>query len=309
MNRFNNVAALDIGTNSFHLIIASIGDDNKIHILDRKREVLRLSSKNLNGEPVIKLRQITSAVVLIKKFQRLAKIYNTEITAVATSAVREAINKNEFLEIVKKNTGIKVKIIQGKVEAELIYNAVVNYFDELANQKILCIDIGGGSTEFIVAKKNKIFIAESLKLGAVRFAKEYFTNPILAKNNISLCELHIEKELKKISEAVINEKFVEVTGSSGTIQTVRSILKEFYKINLVEDRITKEDVEMVFDLVMSKKDIEERLQIPGLEFKRADIFPAGILILKKIFDLLELKSMRVSDYALREGIIYEMCKK
>ncbi|MEE9429410.1 MAG: Ppx/GppA phosphatase family protein [Melioribacteraceae bacterium] len=304
----SKIAAIDIGTNSFHLIVACLDDNNKIKIIDSARKVLRLNLVS-QSKNIIKQEAIDKAIEVLNEFSSIAKLYQAEIKAVATSAVREAENKSEFIEQVYNATKIKIKIIDGKTEAGLIYKGVQQAID-LGNKTTLCIDIGGGSTEFIVGKEGKVLFAQSVKLGAVRLTKMFFTNYLIDDSKIENCKKYVNQELSEIMKEISKYKIDLVIGSSGTINSVAQMKNAMS--NKVLDRnefngymFSKEDLESIKTQILNAKTLEERKQIKGLEEKRADVIPAGVILLSTIFEMLEIKKITISSYALREGLVVD----
>jgi len=297
------IAAIDIGTNSFHLIVASLAKNNKIQIINSSRKVLRISSVN-QSQKIILQEAIDRAIIILNDFCKIAKLHNAKIKAVATSAVRESENKSEFIEQVHNLTGIKVEIIDGKTEAELIYKGVQQAID-LGEKTTLCIDIGGGSTEFIIGKNGKIKFVKSIKLGAVRLTKMFFPNYFVEDNNIEECKEYITQKLFEVAKKISKYKIELVVGSSGTINSIAMIKNEMTKKILTGYTFTNTDLEKIKQKILNAKTLVERKQIKGLEERRADVIPAGVILLSTIFEILDLKSITISSYALREGIIVE----
>ncbi|MCP5061108.1 MAG: Ppx/GppA family phosphatase [Ignavibacteriae bacterium] len=302
------IAAIDIGTNSFHLIIAYLDDNNKIQIVDSARKVLRLNSVS-QSKNIISQEAIDEAVAILNEFVKTAKLHKTEINAVATSAVREAENKLEFVEKVHNSTGIKVNVIDGQTEARLILKGVQRAIS-FGDRTVLCTDIGGGSTEFIVGKKGKVLFAQSIKLGAVRLTKMFFLNFLIDENKIHNCEKYVTKELLKVVDEISKYKIDLVVGSSGTIKSV-ALMKNVMNNNditrdeLNGEKFSKKDLESIRKVILNAKTLEERKQIKGLEEKRADVIPAGVILLSAIFKMMEIQNLTVSSYALREGIVVD----
>jgi len=310
----NKIAAIDIGTNSFHMVIVESLDNNYFNVIDREKEVLRLSPDSGKDMKRIREELIPTAIELLRRFADIAKSHGAEIHAVATSAVREATNQEEFIEIIKKETGISINVISGIEEARLIYLGVLKSIPAF-NRRILCIDIGGGSTEFLIGEKEKILYSNSIKIGAVRLSNRFFTNYEFTKNTFDECAKWIEGEMYPVIRSIKEIGFDMVVGSSGTIMSTALIISALRNSLSVENLIlnnytfTKEELKRVVELVYSSPKIKQRLSINGLDPKRADIFPAGILILKTIFDNLKLKSLTVSGYSLREGLIINILRK
>lgn len=306
------LAAVDMGTNSFHMIIARLKSDGSIKIIDREKQVIRLGSHTGRELSFISDEESELAVKVLKRFKKLADSYGADFRAVATSAVREAKNRTGFINKVKHATGINVEVIDGKTEAGLIYLGAEKALS-IGDKKALCIDIGGGSTEFIYVDHNRIVFAESLKMGAVRLSKHFFPDYQLNDERISLCSDYIESLLERSLGKYFHHKFELVVGASGTIEALAAMIIKHKKGNIPKSlnslTFTESELRLISAKIFAAKSIIERIKLPGMEEKRADIIPAGLLILNKIFELFGLKDMIISGYALREGIILDMIKK
>ncbi len=305
----NYFAAIDLGTNSFHLIIVKVNEDGSFEVVDREREVIRLGAHEGKDLSYISPDEIKKAIEVLSRFQKLAKSYKAKISAIATSAVREAGNKNQFISEVFTKTGIEVEVIDGRREAELIFLGAKKALS-LSDKKVLCFDIGGGSTEIILGNNGKTDFAESIKVGAVRLSKKFFPDYNLSDQSIRQCEEYVEHQITSNKKIKLEESFDFAVGASGTIQSAASMIrfrsegKSKKSLNgySFDSMLLKE----ITSEILSARTIDERAKIKGIEIKRADILPAGLIILNKIFDIFRLKSMTVSDYALREGIVIRM---
>jgi exopolyphosphatase/guanosine-5'-triphosphate,3'-diphosphate pyrophosphatase len=301
-------AAIDMGTNSFHLIIAEVFEDGSIDIVDRQREVIRLASRQGENLNIISEDEIRLAVALLRSFKKLAGLYNAKLIAVATSAVREAENRDVFIARVRAETGITVNVLPGYKEAELIYKGAEKALS-LKDRNTLCIDIGGGSSEIINSVKGKIKFAESIKIGAVRLSKKFFPGFIISEDSINLCREFAEAEILKNNKIRYNADYEIAVGASGTILSVaRAIaIRKNQSAPIITSKLsfTSNELDEFYRLVMSKKTVDERLTIAGIEEKRADILPAGLIILTTIFKLFGIRELFVSEYALREGVILQ----
>ena len=304
----NNVlAAIDIGTNSFHLVIAKIDSKKRFTVLTRDKEVVRLGSSS-NDMKYISAESIERGVETLKRFKMICDSYNAEIIAVATSATREAMNKEEFLRRVVEETGIEINIVSGYEEARLIYLGVLQSLD-IYKKKILLIDIGGGSTEFLIGQKGEVIIASSLKIGAVRLTNKFSLNEKVNKNDLKNSKNFVKGAINQIVRTLEDVDYDLVVGSSGTINSIGSIINAENNISEVTDTnlngffIRKKPLHNALEKIFDADTRQERLKIPGLDPKRADIITAGGVILGQIFDELKLDKMTLSGYALREGII------
>ncbi len=308
----NCIAAVDMGTNSFHLIIVQVRKDGSFKIIDREREVIRLGSHEGEDFSIISEGEIENAIDVLRDFNKIAKFYGADLRAIATSAVREAKNKDDFLTKVYEATGIFVEAIEGVKEAELIYLGVLKAL-KVKKKRVLCVDIGGGSTEFLLGDKGRPIFAESIKIGAVRLSKMFFPDYHISTRSINECDKYIASKILAKSNLHSHHQFDCVAGTSGTINAAGSILyfrrhNEFAKSLNGFTFKANELFEMTEDVLRCESPVD-RLSIKGMEIKRADIIPAGLLILRKAIEIFDIEKMIVSENALREGIIIETIKQ
>lgn len=303
-------AILDIGSNSFHFVLYKIEKNNSFSVVLRKRIVYRLAQQKENGKSFLSDTDFFQAEKIILELKEIAHSFSCTITATATSAVREAVNHIEFLERLKKSTGISVEVLTGEMEAALIYKAVLYSEPVLSSQNVLCLDIGGGSTEFIVGSSGKIIFVESLKLGAVRLSSKFFPVGDLEKQSIKDCRTFIKNEMQSVIEKLSSVKIDLATGNSGTIYAVKNLaianaaqLKREPSNQLL---LMRNEIDKSIELLLTKYSIEERKTLPGIESDRADVLPAGALILQTIFNGLKLSELQLSDYSMREGKLLEV---
>jgi len=306
------IAAVDMGTNSFHLIIVQVKEDGSFKIVDREREVIRLGSHKGKEFTWISEGEMEKAIDVLKDFAKIAQFYKADVRAIATSAIREAKNKSEFIERVFNETEIRVEAVDGKTEAELIYLGVQNALD-VYHKRILCVDIGGGSTEFLIGEKGISDFAESIKIGAVRLSKMFFPDFHLTKSGIEMCRQYVQDKLKLVENLNPAQHFEMVVGSSGTIVAAASIIffrrSGKFKKSMNDFTFSDEEIFNLTTDVLKCESPVDRLFIEGMEIKRADIIPAGLLILSEVFRKFRLKEMTVSENALREGIIIDTISK
>ena len=311
MNNNYILAALDIGTNSFHLIVISA--DN-FEIIDRKREVIRLSECNADDIKIILPKSIERAVETINRFKKIAELHNTKLRAIATSAVREASNRDEFIKIISERTGLNIEVISGVEEARLIFRGIQKAIP-IDDKTTLTIDIGGGSTEFILGKKGEIEFADSIKIGAVRLTQKFFPDHIITDDRIEETRNWVRENISKIAEIFSHSEIEVYVGSSGTIMSAGLMIEAKRKGSETDSRIlniyefSADELFRIEEEILNKRTPEERKDIPGLEEGRADIIPAGIIIISTIFRVLKIKKMIISGYALREGIILDSMDK
>jgi len=298
------IAAIDIGTNSFHIIVAELCEDGKLNVIRDEREFIRLDDKHISNN------KIDRSVEVIKHFKNIAEDLRADISAVATSGVREAENADEFISTIKEKTGVNVKLISGLEEARLIFLGATNSID-LKGKTTLCFDIGGGSSEFILGNEENIILAKSLKLGAVRLTRKYFPDGNVTDDMLTECTKYVDEHLRETATEIRNNKYDLAIATSGTGLAVASIIytKKHKTIPTRKDLngyiFTKDELQNLAKEILELKTIQERENIKGLEIARADIIPAGIILLRSIIKQFNIEKVTVSEYALREGIVYD----
>ena len=205
-------------------------------------------------------------------------------------------------------------MISGVEEARLIYRGIqkaIPIFDKTC----LAIDIGGGSTEFILGKEGEIKVAESIKIGAVRLTQEFFPDHIITNQRIESTRKWVKGEISKIAANISHSEIEVYVGSSGTITNAGLMIEAKRKGSETDSHIlnnyefSADELFRIEEEILNKRTPEERKDIPGLEEGRADIIPAGIIIISTIFRVLKIKKMIISGYALREGIILDSMDK
>jgi exopolyphosphatase / guanosine-5'-triphosphate,3'-diphosphate pyrophosphatase len=304
------LSAIDIGTNSFHLIIAKIHDD-KFSVIDQSKEVVRLGVSSSDMKYITE-EAMDRGVMVLKRFKSLSDLHDASIRAVATSAVREALNKAEFIRRVKAETDIDIEIISGYEEARLIYLGVLQSLP-VFKDKVLIVDIGGGSTEFLCGQKGDIIFAESLKLGSIRYTQKFFANEKLDMNALYDCRESVRGVITPVIRNIDKRNIDHFIGTSGTINNIASIIKGIDREESIQTlnnyTFTRKELSGAVDMIFSYKTNFERSKIPGLDAGRSDIIAAGAIILEQIFSELKIKEMTVSDFALREGVVLDSIHK
>ncbi|MCX8093643.1 MAG: Ppx/GppA family phosphatase [Candidatus Goldbacteria bacterium] len=303
------ITAIDIGTNSFHMIIAKVDPTTyKFSIIDREKEFVRLGC-NLFNSKYIDDAAIERSIETLQKFKKIFSGYKTIVRAIGTSAVREAKNSNKFIQKIKEKTGINVEVISGIEEARLIYKGVVNYLP-IYEKQTLIFDIGGGSTEFLIAKKNKVLFGDSLKLGTIRMTDKFFIDKNYNLKNIKRCQYFIKGIVYSVARKIKDIDFEIAVGTSGTVLTVFNIAKNLYSNSKVKENIlTKDNFKEIYKMIIKKMTPEKISNIPGMDEKRADIILPGIIILNEIFNQLNLREIMISNFALREGILFDTIER
>ena len=314
MHQKKILAAIDIGTNSFHLVIAEVNlTSGHFRILGKDKEIVRLGSGSTDMKYISET-AMNRGIAALKRFCIIAESHSAEIHAIATSAVREALNKDEFLRRVRSQTDIKIEIASGSEEARLIHLGVLQSLP-VFNKKILLIDIGGGSTEFLLGSGRKIIFSNSMKLGAVRFTERFFKTHGINKASIEECREFVKGSLAPMKREIEKRHFDTCIGSSGTAETLANIVRGLRgeDVDLVTSNngftFKKNELYAAVNLILKAPNSRKRGAIKGMDSGRVDIIVAGAIILEQIFKELKLESLTFSDYALREGIILDSIEK
>lgn len=320
------IAAIDLGTNSFHLVIVELKNldrfksfdeieaSKNFEILYRQREIVRINFGSGKETEYLTQEGIERAIRALKDFKEKIDKYDASVYAIATSAIREARNREEFITYVKQNLGIEIKVVSGYEEARLIYLGVLQGLN-VYDKQILLIDIGGGSTELLVGKRGKILYAGSFKVGAVRLTQMFFDQgKDFSKDKKEKCELYVKNLIEPNLKPIKDLGFEEVIGTSGQVQSVARLLylegsdKEKYK-TFHGQQFTSKQFEKISKKILSATSLYELQSIPQLDEQRAEIIVPGTLILKVIMESLKIDRVTTSAYALREGIIIDAIER
>ncbi len=298
-------AAIDLGTNSFHLVIVQVDEAGRYEVLTTEKETVRLS-RGAGDLERIAPDTMERAVTVLKRMAILAASHRAEVRAVGTSALREASNQSEFVARVRKECGFSIEVIPGTEEARLIYLGVLQALP-VQDQRVLVIDIGGGSTEFLVGLGGRVDVAASLKLGAIRLTDRFFSADPLDTDKIRACRKFVRVTLSGIVEEIRRYGFRTGVGSSGTIECIGELALSMRRPGVGREvLLSRAEVEAACHRILSTHSARARSSLPGVGEGRADIIPAGAVILQEAIRALEVPELRVSAFALREGIVFDM---
>jgi exopolyphosphatase / guanosine-5'-triphosphate,3'-diphosphate pyrophosphatase len=311
-NTIRRLAAIDLGTNSFHLVIADVKPNGKFSVVSKDKEMVRLG-EGFNDLKHLSEEAMQRAMETLRRFALIAQSHAAPVRAVATSAVREALNQDAFLQRARDTVGLDIEVVSGFEEARLIYLGVLQALP-VYSKNILLVDIGGGSTEFLSGTRGVVEYANSLKLGAVRLTQKFFRNDIIRSKDVAACREHLAGAINPITRALKGRQFDIAIGSSGTIISAAVMVQAMNGTPLLTDEtnnlvITRTDLARVVDAVLAARSVGRRRELDGMDTSRADIIVAGVLILEQVFEQLRLDSMVTSKYALREGILLDTLHK
>jgi exopolyphosphatase/guanosine-5'-triphosphate,3'-diphosphate pyrophosphatase len=300
------IAALDIGTNSFHLVVAKPVESG-FEVITSEKEVIRLGH-GAGDMKQLEPDAIERGIASLKRMRAVAEVHGAELRAVATSAVREAKNRNEFIKRARKEAEIDVEVISGVEEARLIHLGA-KYAVAVGDKTMLLCDIGGGSTELVVAAGEEILMARSFKLGAVRLTDRFFSTDALHPSALSSCRKFVRSMLATIKPEVLELGFEIAVGSSGSVEAIAKLIQnlnnepEPKSFNRYE--FSAKDVTKVLDLMADTPTVKARAKVFGLDTSRAEIILAGAVILEGIALSFDVSKFTYSDYALREGVLFD----
>lgn len=297
---FSEIAAVDLGSNSFRLQMARVVDDQLV-FHDSLRDMVRLGA-GLGKDKQLDAASIERALACLKRFgERLRGLDPHAVRAVATNTFRVAKNAPELLAAAEEALGFPIEIIAGREEARMIFVGVSHGLP-FTEQKRLVIDIGGGSTEFIVGEGVEPLEMESLYMGCVSYSMRFFGDGRVTQESLQRAEIAAKTEIQALSSRFSAGHWSEAVGSSGTARALGEILR----LNGWSDgSITRDGLHKLRADLLKCRDIK-KLQLPGLSLERSPSFPGGFAIMSAAFDQLNIERMTVANGALREGVLYEL---
>jgi exopolyphosphatase/guanosine-5'-triphosphate,3'-diphosphate pyrophosphatase len=306
VHNVRRIAVIDVGSNSVKLLVAESSDNAVIPIYEATH-ISRLG-EGIWTNGLISPQAVRRNVEAIQECLKSAHNYHAAtIIAVGTMALRTASNSGEFIDRVRDSTGVAIEIISGDEEARLAYMAVLSGLP-VQEEELAVFDIGGGSTEFVFGRGSTVDKRFSVGLGAIRITEEFIKSDPVTKNQLKAALGAIDQVLAEHSVTGNVPRLVGIGGTITAVGAVQYKMKE-YDPSLVQGAtLTLREVEKQIRMY-SKRTIEERLQIIGLQPKRADIILAGSLILKVIMERLGADSLIMSHRGLRHGLAYDHFRK
>ena len=293
------VAAIDLGSNSFHMIVARM-DQGEIRPVERLGEKVQLAA-GLGDHDELTQEAMERGLNCLGQFaQYLTGNKFKSVRIVGTNALRKARNSDLFVSQAESILGYPIEIIAGREEARLIYLGVAHTQSDDQEGRLV-VDIGGGSTELVIGERFEPRLLESLHMGCVVFTDRFFANGELSVQRFQSAYYAARLELLNIEKEYQNLGWVDAVGSSGSIRAVSIILQAMDEGEV----ITRDNLEMLKAKVLRFGNIN-RVSFPGLKSDRKTIFPAGLAILLAAFDALKIQQMHFSEGALREGVLYDM---
>ena len=300
INTRQQLAAIDLGSNSFHMVVARL-QNNQPQTIDAIKEMVRLAA-GLDERNILSEDKITEALDCLSRFgQRIKDLPVQNVSAVGTNTLRKARNSASFLARAEQALGFPISIVAGREEARLVYQGVAHSLAQTEDYRLV-IDIGGGSTEFIIGQSYEPIMMESLNMGCVNTTVKWFEDGLINEKRIDGAIIDCRRKLEWISDEYLDHGWQECIGSSGTIKTIARILSENYNAGGV---IEYSGLRELADLWAKAGNIKH-VVLPGLSENRAPVIVGGLCVLIAAFEELQIDAMQASDGALREGLLNDM---
>lgn len=297
---FPLVAAIDLGSNSFHMALARV-EHGEMRILERLGEKVQLAA-GLSEERELDEDSMQRGLDCVRRFaQMINGLPVGAVRIVGTSALRDARNRSRFIYQVQQLLGHQVDVISGREEARLIYLGVAHTLSDDEGKRLV-VDIGGGSTEFIVGERFEPLLRESLPIGCVSYTRKFFADGNISASNYSRAYTLARLDLMQIEQNIQRLEWREAVGASGTIRSIGQCLQA---AGQGQGEVTREGLQRLKRRLIKVGSVD-KLSLPGLKTDRRPILPAGVAILEAIFDALDVHRMGHSEGALREGVLYDL---
>ncbi|MEM7195379.1 MAG: Ppx/GppA phosphatase family protein [Pseudomonadota bacterium] len=295
----NALAAIDLGSNSFHMVIASQDADGSIRLIDKVKETVRLGA-GLGSDGVLSESAQERALSCLKRFrQRLNNIPSPQIRAVGTNTMRAAHNGEEFLRLAEEHLGHHISIISGHEEARLVYLGAA-FSLAVRDTRRLVVDIGGGSTEAIIGEGFKPIDLSSLYMGCVSFTRRFFSDGEITRHSLLRAQRAAEQELEPIVTRYRRRGWDQVVGTSGTIRAIDNLGRA---LGGTFDWIGRDSLAEVRRYLLDGRQFEK---LDLLSERRREVIAGGYAILQATIDALDIERMEATDGALREGVLYDL---
>lgn len=305
--QYDRLAAVDLGSNSFHLQIGRVVGD-QIYLLDNLREPVRLGGGMTRDRRLDRATQMRALEALGKFGERLRGFPRGAVRAVGTNALRVAKNADQFLVEAREALGFPIEVVFGREEARLIYLGVAHSLPPSPEPRLV-MDIGGGSTEFVIGTGLEPQLMESISMGSVSWSLRFFPDGRMDKAAFKQAEVTAANEMQRIVKTYRRAGWKQAVGSSGTAKSIAWILAaNGYNTGEAAQReaaITRDGLDRLRSLLIKTGDLDQ-LEMEGLRAERIAILPGGLAIMKAALDELEVDELEVSDGALRQGVLYDL---
>jgi exopolyphosphatase/guanosine-5'-triphosphate,3'-diphosphate pyrophosphatase len=303
MQRF---ASIDIGSNTVRLLVMERLSDGQFREIDSERKITRLG-EGMNDKKCLLPHRMKNTIEVLSGFvEKCQKYEDIPIRVIATSAVREASNKEEFCKIAKESLGLTIEVISWEEEARLSVTGALWKMNN-KNKFTLIFDIGGGSTEFIFSQDGQVLKCAGTSLGVVRLTEKYITKDPVDPEELANLQKYLESELALVKKKLGNRQPETLIGTAGTVTTLAALHMNLYPYDpekIHQTELTRPIIQNIFDDLKGKS-IEERKNLKPLESGREDLIIAGISIVLETMRTFSCNKLTVSEYSLREGILLD----
>lgn len=303
------IAAIDIGSNTLRLLILEVYGDGDFREVDTDRAITRLG-EGMDKQKLLLEHRIQATLDVLSGFLDKCRSYGEmPVCAVATSAVREASNRDEFIRRVREKTGINIEVVPWEEEARLTLAGVFWKIPD-TGKPTLTFDIGGGSTEFILSQGRQLAASFGTLLGVVRLTEKFISQHPIDPGEFQKLEHHVQSELQTVKKALSALKPVTLIGTAGTVTTVAALEKNLFPYDplKIHNTLLKRDRIQAWLDDLKGKTLEERLRHKALERGREDVIIAGMVIILETMRVFECEELKVCEYSLREGILLKALK-
>jgi len=305
------ISVIDLGTNTFNLLIVETGEDQAYKIIYNNKLPVKLGKSGIDKKE-IRPDAITRGMNALERHLNTIREYKSDKTyAFATSGIRSARNGEQFVKMIQQKFGMEVEIISGDREAELIYHGVKQAVN-LGDDKVLILDIGGGSNELIIADKNTIYWKKSYPLGVARLLAKFKPSDPISIEEIEFISNYLEERLSDLFEEFRKHKINTLVGASGSFETIAAMIRaddpsfESETGTLPESVVIDlTDFENLYQKLINST-LKERKQMKGLESMRLEMIVVATLIVKFILQKLKINRLVQSNFSLKEGVVYEL---
>jgi exopolyphosphatase/guanosine-5'-triphosphate,3'-diphosphate pyrophosphatase len=301
------VAAVDIGSNSVHMTLARVHADGNIELIDKIRDQARLGAA-LDERRRLTDGSIDRTVETLRKFRQMADAHGAAIRATATAAVRGARNRRDFVRRARNEAGVDVDVLSGHNEAVLMYRGVRHGLPHLASESLLCVDVGGASTEVLLGREEECSFVTSVRVGSLTVSRAHLTDPVTPEK-VAETRRVLARRFRERLRPLREREFHHAVATSGTIQRLvrlhRGITGAPMPRSIDGAPLTDADLERIIDALSACRDQASRLALPGIDPDRADTLLGGALIFEAIGRRLAISRWTVSLSALRTGLILD----
>ncbi|MCX6290280.1 MAG: phosphatase [Bacteroidetes bacterium] len=306
------IAVLDLGTNTFHLLIVDVHADHSCQVVFKTRAVVKLGKDGI-GKNVIAEAPFNRGIKVLAHFKKQVEKHSvTKVFAFATSAIRSSTNGKEFVRKAYDETGIKIKVIAGDEEAKLIYYGVRQCV-KTGEEPALIMDIGGGSTEFIIANEKQIFWKQSFNIGVSRLLEQFNPSDPILPTEMVIVKKYLDDVLQPLIKAIQKYPVKQLIGSSGSFDTLAEMIgHRFYHRNIIKGKTSYEFSLKEYDELhrwLMKSTTKMRLKTKGLVRMRVDMIVLSSICTQFVLEKSGIKKMMLSKYALKEGALTDIIER